>query len=509
MSFIYDDLKLLKSLIVAGEKSIQKRGQQTDPQQLATLVLAKKMAQQLMRQVDPNSVPKATAPIGSELGEGATPELDRKNLESLGDFLKWASDNAITWDGKRVAYVYNDPNQQGPVGYWKFLTYKIDRERDPYDRTAIQVPAYADKDALIKLITYLRDSQEAKTEKVFAVMLGRLINQTNQFLEKTEQIGPRTEQKPAEAFNANDVVDGFKDTTINIKDPYAGIQEFMKATDPNMILNRMTWRDVSSKAGLIDWLRGMKFIGEDGKPYDPTAPGVDPCGAIHVLYLRAKYLSQYATDRLRPGFSKLEQAYLKQIQTLGPQFDFNDQACAVTKPGTITPQQPGQPGQQGQSGQPGKISPQALQQLAALRPFHTNNIDFREIKLFLDRYNQLANKPGIDAMIGQIKHSMDMANRLMGTADAPIQIDNLTGDQVKDWSNQPIPLLNILNTIISYSGRVYQDFFNEFNTILGEDVARPVEQQLTVQQTNLGTILRVRDNLIREIPTSTTPRGKR
>jgi len=493
MSFIYDDKKLLNSLIETGEQSINKKGQQQAPmtaEQRATFLLAKKMTQQLMRKMDPKSAPAASAPIGTESGNPVS--FDRQNLETLGDFLKWASDNGVTWNGKRVAYVYPDPKQQGPQGYWKFRTYTIDRARDPYDRTAVEVPAYADKDSLIKVITYLRDSDEAKKEKVLEVMLGRLIAQTNQFLEKDEQIGPRTEKKPAEEFDANTMIDGFSDTTVNIRDPYAGIKEYLQSADPDKVVRvPLRWRDVSSKGNLINWMGAMKIVGGDNKPVTPTDPGVDPCGMIHLLYLRARYLSQYATDRLRPGLSKIEQAYLRQITTLGKEFDFNGQACAVTKPGYVGPEQPAQGG---------KISPQALQQLATLRPFKTQQIDFREIKLFLDKY--VALQPGVKSAADTAKQAMDAANRRMGTTDLPVQIDNLTTAKIKGLTNQPLPLLNDLLSVISYAGRVYQDFYNEFKQILGAEAARPIEQQITSggpQQQNLSTLLRVKERLMGEI----------
>lgn len=496
----------------AGEKSIQKHGQAANPQQLAHFTLAKKLSQQLMRQVDPNSVPVATAPIGSELGEGATPALDRKNMESLGDFLQWAADNKITWDGKRVAWVLG-PGEQAPPGAWKFKTYKIDRERDPYDRSAVEVPAYADKDALVKLVGYLRDSQEAKNEKVFAVMLGRLINQTNQFLEKEEQIGPRTEQKPAEVFNQNSVVDGFKDDTISMKDPYAGIQEFMKATDPNLILNRMTWADVSSKAGLIDWLRGVKFIGEDGKAYDPTAPGADPCGAIHILYLRAKYLSQYATDRLRPGFAKLEQAYFKQIQVLGPQFDNNGQPCAVTKPGTTGPEKPAQPTQPGQGGELSAATPQILQRLSSLRPFNAQYISFPEIKNFVDLYATYANNPIVTQLASNINQYIETSKIYLGTDT--IQLNNITNDRFKSMLKNPSSggaaaaqnACNLLYDTVVYAGQLYQRLVTSLQTVAQDPERgkyieyRAMQQQVTPggpQQTNVTDLDDLRHRLERE-----------
>jgi hypothetical protein len=494
MSFIYNDLKLLKSLLLAGQESIQKKGQQANPQQLANYVLAKKLAEQLMRQVDPTSVPAAGAPIGTAAGEGVTPSLDRKNLETLGDFLQWAADNQVTWEGKRVAWVLK-PGEQAPAGAWKFRTYKIDRERDPYDRSAIEVPAYADKDALVKLISYLRDSQEAKSEKVFSVMLGRLIVQTNQFLEKDEQIAPRPEQKAAETFDANMLVDGFKDSTLNIKDPYAGIQDFMKATDPNLTAVRMTWADISNKAGLIDWLRGMKFIGADGKAYNPTDPGADPCGAVHVLYLRAKYLSQYATDKLRPGFAKLEQAYLKQIQTLGPQFDFNGQACSVTSPSVAVAdsdaksQRPEQAGQQA-------VNPQALRELSTLRPFDSQSINFSEIVLFLDKYGALANDATVNQQINQVKLSIQEVNNIMPVRSDNFSLVNLTSTKVKTLTRQPVPLMYKLQTIIQVAGDVYKNFALRFRNPLDQmNAYTPVEQQLMVKESNMTPIISVRQTL--------------
>ncbi len=493
MSFIYDDKNLLNSLLEAGEKSIKKKAQQLTPDQLAAMALAKKMAQQLVRQMDPRAAPPATAPIGTESGNPVS--FDRQNLETLGDFLKWASDNGVTWNGKRVAYVYPDANQRGPEGYWKFRTYTIDRARDPYDRTAVEVPAYADKDSLVQLITYLRDSNEAKTERVLAVMLGRLIYQTNQFLEKDEQIDPRAPVQPAaDTFDPNTMVDGFPDTTVNIRDVYAGIREYLAAADPDRVVRvPLRWKDVSSKAGLIDWMSGMKIIGGDNKPVVPTDPDSDPCGMIHLLYLRAKYLSQYATDRLRPGLTKIEQAYLKQITTLGAQFDYKGQACKVTEPGTVQPTGPATQ----QPGQAGQISQEALMQLASLKPFDSRMIKPQEIKIFMDRYKQLAQRGDITDLANQVDVAIADIQRAAGTT-APVDLVNLTTTSLRSLTRDPLGLINALIDIIRAGGAAYLDFYTQFKNILGDAAARPIAQQLAPKENNMGQLVTLKGRIMRE-----------
>lgn len=511
MPLIYDDISLLKSLLEAGDRSIQKKGQTqaqpATPEQLATFTLAKKMSQQLMRKIEPTSAPPANSPVGT--ANGATPALDRTNLETLGDFLQWAADNQVTWDGKRVAWVLG-PGEAAPPGAWKFRTYKMDRTRDVYDRTAVEVPAYADKDALVKLISYLRDSQEAKNEKVFSVMLGRLVAQTNQFLEKNEQIAPRAEEKPADVFNPDDVVDGFSSINVGAKDPYVYIQEYLKQTNVNAIPIPLKWKNISSKAALIDWMSDMKFTGGSGEAVTPTAPDVDPCGMIHLLYLRAKYLSQYGTDRLRPGLSNLEQAYLKQITTLGPQFEFNGKACAVTVPGHVGPEKPNQPTQPGQGGGLSNATPAVIAQLSALKPFNSQFISFGEIDEFLKQYGPYANDPNVAQMISKLQFSIQKFRGETQMGSDTLQLSNMTTEQFKRMLKDPARAYiaaSDLYDIVFYAGQLYQRLVTSLQTLAKDPVRgkyidyRGMQQQVTPggpQLTNVEDINELMYNLKQE-----------
>ena len=490
----------------SAQQSMDDPSRGITPQIADTYRLAKKLLLSIKDQVQPGSVTKE-APL--DFGAAQAPEIKPENLKTLGDFLSWAAINKVTWDGQRIAWDYdpeaNPPSTDKPDidNPWVFESYQKDRDRDQYTRQARTRNYYANKDALLKFLTYLRDTQAAKENKVFEVMIGKVIGQVNQFLQPGEQIGPRPEDKPAAAFNDNDIVDGFPSQVLDIKKAYDGIEQYAPAFTPAPM--KLTYGDIKDLASLQNWVSKMRDAAHPDA--NPTGPDGYACGIIHILYLRARYLSgQVRYDRLRPKYSALAKVYLDNVTNFGKQFTDNGQPCAVTQPGTQAPgQQPGQkPGQQGQGRGGGRINPQALQQLAALRPFNTQWINFQEINNFMDRYAPLANKPGITAMVAQVKDSMDDAEQYMGTAGAPIQLDNLTGAKVKSMTTQPVPLLNALYTVISYAGRVYLDFYTEFKTILGEEAARPVEQQITSggpQQTNITTLLRVKENLMNEART--------
>src|SRR5690606_7584879 len=86
---------------------------------------------------------------------------------------------------------------------------------------------YAMKEPLINFLVMLRDSEEATKNRVFKVMVSKLINQANDFLEDNEQISKETKGKGApQTLPANMTVDGFGDQVLDLTNPRKGLDKF-------------------------------------------------------------------------------------------------------------------------------------------------------------------------------------------------------------------------------------------------------------------------------------------
>lgn len=496
---------------------------QISPQALEAYKLAKTLLLGLRSAVitDPNDPDfvKKSAPL--DFGSETPPDIKPENLKTLGDFLTWAAANKIMWDGKRISWDYNpgDPDAEPPIppsgekpdidDPWVFQSYQKGRDRDQYTREAVTKTYYANKDGLLKFLTYLRDTPTSKENKVFEVMIGKVINQVNQYLQPQEKIGPRPEDKPAAQFNDNDVVDGFPSNILDVKKAYDGIQQY--APGFANVPQRLTYGDIKDFGSLQNWVSGMRDAAKPNE--DPTSPEGNPCGIINILYLRAKYLaSQVRYDRLRPKYSELAKVYLTNITNFGKQFTFNGQACSVTQPGTGPGgEQPGQekPGQSGQGGL-SAASPQILMELSTLRPFNSNFISFPEIKKFLDLYTKYANDANVTQMVNTLNGYIDIFKGYTGMGSDTIQLYNFTTDQFKSMLKNPAAAqiaAGVLYDIVVYAGQLYQRLVTSLQTIAQDPERakyidyRAMQQQVTPggpQLTNVNTLNRLKYNLQQE-----------
>lgn len=572
MSFIFDDKRLLEELIKAADKSVLKTAQQqaqipeeeiqkafqdyfsknrnpvgydafknwyiqkfheknynktlNQPTISPQVIDAYKLAQKLILGIrstfitDPNDPEfvKKTAPL--DFGSTTAPEVKPENLRTLGDLLTWAAANKIMWDGARIAWDYNpgDPDANPPVppsgekpdieSPWVFQSYQNDRDRDQYTRQAVTKTYYANKDGLLKFLTYLRDTPTAKENKVFEVMISKVINQANQYLQPNEKIGPRPEEKPASQFNDGDVVDGFPSNIMDIKKPYDGIEQnapmFTNAS------NKLTYGDVKDLASLQNWISGMRDASTPN--VDPNSAEGNPCQIVHILYLRARYLSsQVRYDKLRPKYSEFAKLYLTNITSLGKQFSYNGQACAVTAPGVGPGEQPGQkPGQPGQAGGLSTASPQILQQLSALRPFNSQFIALGEIENFLTLYGQYANDANVSQMVNKLQFSIQQFKTDTQMGSDTIQLYNMTTDQFKGMLKDPTKafmVASVLYDIVFYGGQLYQRLVTSLQSLANDPERgkyidyRAMQQQVTPggpQLTNVNQLNRLMYSLKQE-----------
>lgn len=434
MSFIYDDKRLVQSLIDAAEKHVEKFGQRRPqqggaapieqqwpgdrPEVIPTYEIAQKLLYRLQRDLGDQDAPSAGAPIGVEGMDPSQPGANLptalpKDLRTLGDFLQWAAKNKITWQGKRFAWTPEevqanrdkpeDPTQKA----WEFTSYRTDRNDRRVDRTPATVPAYADKAGLIAYLSFLRDSPDAQNNKVLAFMLATLIGEANSYLRVAgeQTIDPRHKPGAQADINPETVVDVIPDP-MELDKWNAGIDEHPFQTNTNT-LQQLRVKHLTDAGAFQAWFRNrnVKVVTPAGKnqPAKSTVMGAtasdgDPCLAIHILYKRAAYLKQVAAgdDGTVTNYSKAVALYLQQITTFGRNYQKDGKPCAVTQPGTQGEQPGQQPGQQQGGG--GKVDPQQLNSIIMLMPLLARSVDFNRIIQFFNEYARVVPDSQITAM---------------------------------------------------------------------------------------------------------------
>lgn len=482
---IFDDKKLIDVLVKEGAKSISKQaappGQyvppnpyqnlppqgppQLTPQQTAAYNLAKKMATDLLETVAPDDpdVVKKPSPLAS--ATGAEVEIKPDNLKDLGDFINWAS--GITWKGKQVAWLKEEEApKEGNV--WTFKAYSQDRSnRDPATRKVNEFMVYADKPALLELLSYLRDSKEAQNEKPYQVQLSKIIGQVNEFLEKNEQLGGKAPKAAdASALDPNAIIDAFPSSTLDMATKYEGADKqpnFEGMPIPLMV------KHISSREGLIGWLNNMKVKTDKGEfPVFKPESG-DPCIAVHILYLRAKYLNGIAVDTPKKSYKKMTDLYLTNIQNFGKTFENAKGPCAVLSPGAGAADANKGTGA-GAAG--GANVDRNVAFIFNNFPLSQQDIDLNRIKDFFKKYTEVVsdnyrdNLTNVNNIVNTLMAQVSMLTSTGSQNNFPLS--NLVTDTAVGWARAPnqgpnaFQLLAGLIQIIDYTKQALQLFSNNY-----------------------------------------------
>lgn len=297
--------------------------------------LAKAHIVNLQRQVDPKSAPPAFKGIPLGIDPSApSPVANVNDLRTLGDFIRWAAVNKLTWDGKRFAWNTNEKAEATQAGALVFTSYPKNRqERDPVSRDAAKLEVYALKEPLKGYLSYLRDN-DARKNKVLEVMLKAMIEELNTKLPGEPMASKATPGTEAIDLDPNMLVDAFPS---DILDPDNWQDGLNRAPTFMGIPNQLLIKDLMSQPDFLNWLKGFKLKTRKGN-VPVLDPGVDVCAAIHMLYKRAQYLNTVVakSDTSVANYDKATDFYVKSIQKYGSQLNGLDgKPCAVTGPGTV------------------------------------------------------------------------------------------------------------------------------------------------------------------------------
>lgn len=495
MSFIYDNEKLLSDLIksaVDHEVKFNKNGQlAADPTVNVEfrnyLTLTQKLAEQLRDKYFPK--PSDTSVISTGTGKDAP--MGVPDLASLGNFLDFIVNNQITVDGKRVAYGAGeqnpDPRQYLPVTAEQ-IKFMMETESQQGERGQFQADYYVSKDLLVKyVVSMLRDTskQDDRSQQFIKAMLGARLQDINKVFRTNLTTDYKEPEKP---IDDSKEVDRFPKTVENFKN-------LAQAGEIPLL-----YGDIKSLEALNGWLgkNGVGHKTEDQKIVTIRDQDFDLCSMINYMFGRATLLYQRRTVESGPTM----QAYTKRMTDIAKQA-----GCELTQPG-------GKPGgQQQQGGQQGQINPQALMQLATLRPFNADVINFREIQLFTHKYAELANRPDITRMSQQIDASITDAKGNMNVQNDQIMMSMLVDSNdlnpLKTLTRMPVPFMDKLYTIVYTAGTMYQDFYNaakyqseSHNGRIPDDVVNSIAQQVAEGgpwSTNMADINQMREDLQDEI----------
>lgn len=513
MSFIFENKKLIQTLVEVGDEAIQKQAQntRTNAAPVSDYELAQKLLFNLQRELGDPQAPAAGMPLGVEGGAGdINLTANTANFRTLGDFLNWAIEKKITWKGKRFAWDQSevdekrgqpeDPTQKA----WVFTSMSFNRNDRSVDRQPNTVRVYADKDALVEFLSALRDSPEASNNKVLSFMLSSLIGEVNRYLRIAGQkpIDPKPSAKPQEFLNSDLIVDVVPDI-LDLENFDEGLDNHpFQNIEPDSN-NALTVKDLKDEGTFKYWLRNKKVkvtISSQGnqstKVVGATDPKGDPCLAVHILYKRALYLKNVAAgdDKIVPNYSKAVALYLQSVTTFGKNIlDKDGKPCAVTTTGTIDPasQQQQQQQQRGTTGT--NQVQQMLYNVVRLMPLRSENFDFSRIQAFFRAYEALLQ----GSNSSQLSAVQEFSNRV---ATSRQEISGLLNDSgmfnfnlgvdpstVAQWVKPPafrnyVPFVQKLMSALDATQSAISMFYSEYADPRITDKLRPDQQQLVAGQ---------------------------
>jgi hypothetical protein len=473
MSFIYEDKKLVELLKRAGDDFKIKYGQVAPPVVDPNAYAAgAALATRLQRSIDPSNAPVKNTTIGTE--DGSEPGLNAQNLKSLTDFLQWASDNKITWNGKRVAWSTDANTLTRPAGTpddaWVF------RDRGK--------AAYASKPELIALLSHLRDSNEASGNRVFQAGMTKIIGEANQSLVRENESPLETQPKPQAqktqpgvGLDSEAIIDGFDSDILDEADPYRSIMAF--PLFPTLTKN-LKVKDLSSSGSFLSWLRDMKIKTKTGT-FSVVDPKGNPCAAVHILYQRAHWLSQYAAsaEKAVPNYGKMVALYAQKIAEYGRQLTGPDgKPCAVEAPGTAA----------AAGTQTGSNNVELMSRLVSVAPLKMRDISFSRIKDFFSQYQQIVGSE----RGANVQAAINNANTAMAQVQAPnsmlsnsMDIFSLSASpgEVKTWLAPPegkhyLALLSHLKSVLSNTAYVLRDMQDTYEDRLDNNAKNVLAQQV-------------------------------
>lgn len=397
-------------------------------------------------EADPNALPEISH-VGAGKPGSQDPKLTSANLEGLGALASWAAGNAITVDGKRIAFSSNEVQDAPGEDYQLYRLEPNAGLLEVGDRSVVKQGFYINKDLLVKFITWRLAVLSQKPNMVEKVQLGKLIADANRLL--GTKISP--EYKAPEA-------------TLS---PNTLIDELPGVIDGNNPMNngakQLFFKDIQSDTALNAWLKNapMTFMKTKDKdvPAYPPSNEFDMCVIVKVLWTRANVWSTRApSDAEKKKFV----VYKRQMEKLAPTITgANGKACQLAG---ATPQ----PG-----AQPNQVNAPAIAQAISTLPFNIRDINFNRIKKFFEVVKPLMeNVPNNEAAMAHMTNVEEtlipQAFNLLAVKDGIIPLGERVHQFAGRLSNQQepgkqvFPLISALDRILDETRAVVEAFWSAY-----------------------------------------------
>ena len=206
MSFIYDDQNLINQLIKIG---LNKNAQglpapETEQQTQAntSLMQANTSLIKLINGLQAHIKPAAKGIIYHEGDVTNRPSVNVTSLESLGDLIRFLSNNKIIMDGKRIAYDTDDPKPQG--NDYKFYSPETHTYGEGM-RGDAKKGFYINPELLKSYVSYLQSYNAKNPQPVMDMQLKGIVREINTSMNLG--MDENYKEKDAPAFADNTVLD--------------------------------------------------------------------------------------------------------------------------------------------------------------------------------------------------------------------------------------------------------------------------------------------------------------
>lgn len=466
MSFIYEDddllSKLLKSAQVVDDVKV-------NADYKSYLDMSNKLVDSIREKLTPKT---------DQVASAATAAMGVPNMNSLGNFLDFTVQNAITVGGQRVAYSANEdpPNLNNwlPINAEKSSVFVESVDQEGH-RKALEGEYYVNEDLLKKYITSLTAEaaeKDAETQKMMKSLLGGIIEKVNSIF-KTKL--STDYKKPEEKMDLTTVLTTFPVT----------LDDNQYNKDGEKVL---TLGDIQSADAIKNWVNKNSIVvktneGEVGL----GAQEFDFCIVVRTIYRKAIYLQSRFSDK------KYIQFVSKMVE-VGPTLKGpNGQACKISGDGST-------------SGVTSPVAPNAenlniqLNALMSTLPFSKKNIDFSRINLFFEKIKpMMTNVPASSSYMQEVNSAIAKVQPMLkGSPTFPLgmqprQFANMLNTTPNQTANRMyLDVIALLDQIIDGTRTVFEMFYSKYgpqlgnykNQIVGQIGDRPTDYSVYYDNSN-------------------------
>jgi len=278
---------------------------------------------------------KLVTNLSSSMGVGGGPtspqpqpqELFPKDLKNIGALLMYLSANQIEWQDQLIAITSIATAAQNPESLkmdLKFSDLTISSgDRDQKSRKFDQGTFFANKAALSGYLNYLKNKSVKDKNKVLEVMIGKLVDQANRFLDPIDQIKD-------DVVGPNGwLLDAFTDKYFEAKDPLgtggvnpvATVAKSYPIVPDGLFASKLYSKDLASPSAFNNWFYAniLSVTTKTGETLNAQDTGKDSaCLFLSSLVLRAKYYTGVSRSAQATEASKF---YTSNLDKLLSQLD--------------------------------------------------------------------------------------------------------------------------------------------------------------------------------------------